>query len=389
LTVVKSVDSHNIAFLVPALLIGGAERQLFQLAKILKAQGKRVTIVTFAESDVKFHEATSDANVKVLRVPKGRNTLAFVRRLRAALERERIEILHAYLTTAQAYSVLVRCAGWNGTLVFGIRDALPFFYHKTVKSILSEIVAFNPILPADSYVFNSHAGLKQKEKFLRRGRSIVIPNFVDTDRFRPSRDRSALRSLIAATNNATVVGMVANATRYKDYPTFIAAASSVLKKCPEVRFVAVGSLAGDYGQEAADLVRRNGISDRFLFLGLRPDVDRLLPGMDNLCSSSVTEGSSNVIAEAMACGVPCVVTDVGDSPRLVGNCGRVVQARNPANLANAILSLIYAGQAERARLGLGCRARAVATLSAQSVVASYLAFYERLIDGREKSQKKL
>src|SRR5205807_6108080 len=92
-----------------------------------------------------------------------------------------------------------------------------------------------------------------------------------------------------------------------------------------------------------DLTRRiesNHLRDRLHLLGLRQDINRITAGLDVACSSSLMEGSSNTVAEAMACGVPCVVTNVGDSALLVGKAGRIVAPRDPEALARGCQEII-------------------------------------------------
>jgi glycosyltransferase involved in cell wall biosynthesis len=98
-------------------------------------------------------------------------------------------------------------------------------------------------------------------------------------------------------------------------------------------------------------------------------------------SSSYGEAFPLVIGEAMACGIPCVVTDVGDCGYLVGDTGRVVPSRDPVALARAWDELIDLGPSGRVRLGQAARARIEALFSLPHVVAEYRALYCRLLGG--------
>lgn len=133
-----------------------------------------------------------------------------------------------------------------------------------------------------------------------------------------------------------VVGMLARFDPQKDHRTFIKAAGILLGHHPEVAFI----LAGEgISRENADLVgwlKAEGVGERFFLLGLRDDVARILNACDVVTlSSAFGEGFPNVIGEAMSCGIPCVVTDVGDAGRLVDDTGRVVAAGDPQSLAQA------------------------------------------------------
>src|SRR6185437_7951232 len=117
---------------------------------------------------------------------------------------------------------------------------------------------------------------------------------------------------------------------------------------------------------------------RFHLLGERPDVSKVLAGLDVVCSSSYGEGCPTVIGEAMASGVPCVVTNVGDSALLVDGTGRVVPPGNPVKLAEACRELLDMRPTERRRLGESARDRIVRKSSLPIVVGQYQRLYEEL-----------
>jgi glycosyltransferase involved in cell wall biosynthesis len=123
----------------------------------------------------------------------------------------------------------------------------------------------------------------------------------------------------------------------KDHPNFLNAAALLAKKRKETRFVCVGGGPDDYQASLHRLARSLGLEERLLWVGIREDMPAVHNALDvAVSSSSYGEGSSNVIGEAMACGVPCVVTNVGDSAWVVGDTGMVVPPKNPVALMNAI-----------------------------------------------------
>jgi glycosyltransferase involved in cell wall biosynthesis len=132
--------------------------------------------------------------------------------------------------------------------------------------------------------------------------------------------------------------------------------------------------------KAADLVERaarHGLGDRVMFLGERTDKPALTPAFDIACSSSAWgEGFSNAIGEAMACGVPCVATDIGDSKEIIGEGGIIVPGGDPGSLARAILQLIDAGREGRRQLGLLARRRVEAEFSLERIARRYGELYD-------------
>jgi glycosyltransferase involved in cell wall biosynthesis len=178
-----------------------------------------------------------------------------------------------------------------------------------------------------------------------------------------------------------IVGIVGNFSPYKDYETFIRAARIVADRIPEVNFVSIGNCDNTIGRAMSALVDELGLATSFHFLGVRKDVHKLLPGSDVFCSSSKSaEGFSNAICEGMASGVPCVVTDVGDSAMIVGDTGIVVPPRDPESFAEGILRLLRLPPEERQKLGAAARARIVEHFSIPRMVAATEQIYDRLLN---------
>jgi glycosyltransferase involved in cell wall biosynthesis len=115
---------------------------------------------------------------------------------------------------------------------------------------------------------------------------------------------------------------------------------------------------------------------RLKLLGERHDTPRLLAGLDvHVSSSAFGEGFANAIGEAMACGIPCVVTDVGDSALIVGETGLVVEPRQPQDLSRALEEALTWAPAERARRGVAARARIQQKFDIDAIVAALESFY--------------
>lgn len=166
----------------------------------------------------------------------------------------------------------------------------------------------------------------------------LVSNGVDTERFRPDAAlRRDQRRKLGLGKDDIAVGVLARLNATKDYPTFLRAAGQMAPRAPRARFLCVGS--GPELEALERLANGVGIADRVQFTG-EVDPASALNAFDIACSPSVTEGFSNAIAEAMACGLPCIVTDVGDSALIVGDRGTVVPPSSPATLAQAIQQAI-------------------------------------------------
>ncbi|MCG6871812.1 MAG: glycosyltransferase [Gammaproteobacteria bacterium] len=232
-------------------------------------------------------------------------------------------------------------------------------------------------LPA-AVVFCSHAAEQaHRDLGYAASRSRVIQNGFDTGRFRPdSAARRELRQELAVAEDARLVGLVGRVDPQKDQAGFLRASATVLNTFPDVHVVLVGE-----GTQMGNPQLQSGLSaiaqgGRLHLLGLRDDMARIQASLDVAVSSSLGEGMPNTIGEAMACGVPCVVTDVGDSAQLVGETGRVVPPGDVVALADGISSLLQLSAGERFSLGQRAREQIVNNFSLAGSAREYLEMYQ-------------
>jgi glycosyltransferase involved in cell wall biosynthesis len=208
----------------------------------------------------------------------------------------------------------------------------------------------------------------------------VIPNGFDLGFFAPdARARTSLRTELGLPADAPLVGLVARYDSQKNHVGFVVAAALLNERSPDVHFVLAGQNIDAGNAELVAAIDQKGLRSRMHLLGLRGDVPRLMAALDVLALSSHGESFPNVLGEAMACGVPCVVTDVGDSAEIVGTTGRVVPAGDMVGLANGLFELLELSTDQRTLLGEQARARVAAEYEIGHVAAQYMAFYERVM----------
>ena len=231
-------------------------------------------------------------------------------------------------------------------------------------------------------IANSEAGRGWHEALgYRPRRWTYIPNGIDTETFRPDpRARAETRGELGFDESVFAIGLVARYDLMKDHATFIRAAVRLAETRPEARFVLVGRGTDARDGELERLVQEAGIADRVRRLGERTDVARIVPGLDLVTlSSAFGEGFPNVLGEAMACGVPCVTTDVGDAAGIVGETGLVVRPRDPDALAAAWTEAAARDGATRIALGAAARERIIAQYSLARMVRRYENLYSELL----------
>ncbi|MGA9774277.1 MAG: glycosyltransferase [Blastocatellia bacterium] len=216
----------------------------------------------------------------------------------------------------------------------------------------------------------------------------IIPNGFDTDRFIPSAEaRLSLRGELGLSDDAILIGMLARFHPMKDHANFLQSAALLLKDHPQTHFVLSGEGVDRSNEELRDLMERLSIAGRVHLLGERSDVSRIAAALDiAVLSSAYGEGFPNVVGEAMACGVPCVVTDVGDSAFVVGETGRAVSPRNASVLARAMRELIEMGAQSRHELGRAARQRVMENFSIEAIARKYESLYQHLTPALEEKE---
>jgi glycosyltransferase involved in cell wall biosynthesis len=234
-----------------------------------------------------------------------------------------------------------------------------------------------------SYIlFVSHASLLLHTQLGYAARRMeVIPNGFDLHEFSPdSAARLSLRMELEIAEDAVVIGMAAHFRPEKDHRNFVQAAARVHAMIPDVHFVLCGLGVTRDNQQLVKWIADAGIQYRCHLLGERRDIPRLFSAIDIATSSSLSEAFPLSVGEAMACGTPCVVTNVGDSALMVGATGRVVAPGNPDALAEAWRELIESGPGMRRYLGMAARYRVQQHFALSATVERYQAIYTELGD---------
>ena len=338
----------------------------------------------FSLDDIGSTGARIVAELKIpvfsLRSTSGGARAAGAMRLLAHLRGTRPHIVqtwmyHANLVGGIAGRALGRPVIWNirrGSLAHLKRRTLLISHLCSLMS--SEIPARIICCSSDSLERHVAAGYV-------RARMTVIPNGFDNFRFQPNATlRKSFRQEMGVSPEVPLVGLIARFDPAKDHETFLRAAAVVHTQCPSVRFLLCGKDVDSRNRRLMNWIDAMALRDCCLLLGVRDDVPRILAGLDVLVSSSICEGFPNVLGEAMAVGVPCVATDVGDSALVVGDTGRLVPPHNSDALAAACLELMKIGPQGRSNLGAAARLRIQTHFSLVDVTAQYENLYAKVLE---------
>ncbi len=379
----------RIAILIGQLAIGGAELAMLDLATGLAARGHQVRLFTLFEraDGHALLPAGAGFDVQALNGAKASSPLfvlwqlvgAFMR-LRAALRRERSEVLYSALNIANLVA-WAACAGLRR------RMALVWSFHAAAtEPAWEDATAVRACVRlagrADAIVAVSDA---TRDYLLALGmaapRVVVLAKGTDTERLRADATlRAAQRSRWQVPDDAFLLGVVARVVPVKAPERLLAALAVACPRLPSLRAIWVGGGAPGY---VAALMRRAGelgIGDRIRFVGSSRDLASAYNGFDAFALLSHAEGFGKVVAEAMAASLPCVV-DRRAGAETLGDTGHVVDGDDPQAIAEVLIALA-AAPLERARLGAAARVRVEARFSVVRTLDATEALLTRAVADR-------
>jgi glycosyltransferase involved in cell wall biosynthesis len=351
----------RICHIISGLEANGAEAMLTRLAVRLRLRGYQNSVLSLS-SEGHHGPHLRSAGIPITAVELRRDLrlpLGVLQGLRA-VRRAKPDIIQTWLYHADLFGVLAQGLVPTARLVWNIRcsDMGSLRYGKLTGGLarLSRIPA--------AVIVNSAAGQRAHAALGYRPRLWqLIPNGFSLSELRADpAARAAFRASLGVRPDELLIGMVARADAMKDHATFLAAA----ERMTGARFVLIG----------------RGTENLRYGLGHRGDASRLICGLDilTLCSA-YGEGFPNVVGEAMASAVPCVVTDVGDAAAIVGDTGRIVPPRDPAALCAAWQELEALGADGRETLGRRARQRIAEHYQIDAIVDRYDALYATLAAG--------
>lgn len=356
-------EPARVLLLAHSLQSGGTEAQIVALAKGLDRRRFRPSVLTFYDGG-RFADDLRAAGIDLHSGDKrGRGDVAgFAWRLGRLARRLDPDIIYSFLDFPNVVAAALRPFATGARLVWGVRSS--DMDRQAPDLAWRACLWFERKLSgaADVIVCNAEAGRRHViANGFPAAKTMVIPNGIDIARFTP--DAAAgrrVRDALGLDTADLLIGLVGRLVPVKDHPTFLAAAAAFAAGQPRARFICVGDGPAGYADELRARARELGIGDRVTWAGHRDDMPDVMNALDiNTLSSAYGEGCPNAVCEAMACGVPCAVTDVGDGGLVVGPTGAVVPPGDPRALAAAWAALAALEPAERQRRARACRERIV------------------------------
>lgn len=359
----------KLILLIRSLEIGGAERQLVALARGLSERGHEVHVFTFYPDGALLQDLIF-SGVSVINLDKkGRwDIVCFFMRLVKELHKKKPDFLYGFLPASNLVGLAAACCSGVPQIVWGVRASNMDLSQYDRLSRLETWLASKLARYANKIICNSCAGANYHVRAgYPSGKMFVVENGIDADKFHfDAAMRDQVRKEWSVASSDFLIGIPARLDPMKGHLTALQALSRLSVEVPTAKLACVGS--GPLADQLRVMARHLQIEDRVIWVGERKDMPAVYSAFDISSSSSLGEGFSNAIAEAMSCERVCIVTDVGDSAVIVGNTGWVVPEKSPEALALAWQQAFNLTESERSKMGRAARQRIIDKFSVNSMV---------------------
>jgi len=373
----------KVVHVITCLGTGGAEGMLFKL--LCHGGGGEQPLVVSLMSGGALERQIEAIGVPVRSLGMRRGRLGFfaVHTLSTLLRDYAPDAVQGWMQHGNlAATIAVAMTRRPIPIFWNIRQSLYDIKHESWMTRLSIRASARLSSRPQAILYNSRISQQQHEVIgYRRDKSRWVPNGFDCVAFKPDATaRKRFRAEMGLRSEAFLIGMVARYHPMKDHATFLTAASHLAREYPEACFVLIGTGLDHENMELAAMVAALSPKIQLRLLGERGDLSYINAALDIASLSSWTEAFPNVLGEAMACAVPCVATDVGETAGLIGDTGVIVPARSPEKLAAAWKVILQMDAGSRQAMGARARSRVEQFYSIEAVARQYTALYESLID---------
>jgi|GEM_PF-14423 len=370
--------SLSVLHVITGLGQGGAEAVL---CRLVEASSSPIRHVVVSLTDEGVHSArlrAAGAQVHALGMQPGRVSWRGLRDLHALMRDSGCRVVQTWMYHADLIGgVMARLCGLRA-VAWGIRNSGAQLTHasRSARWVMHACAMLSRRVPAAIVCCAEAARTRHTAAGYASDRMLVIRNGYDLSRVAPQPHAAAqLREAWGCDPDIPLIGCVARWHPLKDHANLFNALALLRERLPGLRCALVGTGMVWDNSELAALADSLSLRDTLILLGERDDVPAIMSALDMHVLPSRAEGFPNVVAEAMACGTPCVVTDVGDAADIVGELGWVVVPENPQALADAIAAAWTGKDAARAT---ACRARVHARFSLSAMADAYVTLWRRL-----------
>ena len=382
------MDPIPILYVIPRMSIGGAQIHLLEVLRLLNRRRFSPLLCCLATDrgdSPHLLQRVRELNVPILdgRVRNVPNSLirphTFLQMARVAriLRHRGVQVVHSYLFHANWFGTLTARLARVPVVIASKRN-VDVYTRAEDRWACRVINRLAHRVTAVARVVRDHV---HQTEGCPLEKIVVIPNGVEANRFKWAASDPTKKEALRSVPGEVVIGTIARLVWYKGQGDLLEAAALVVRSHPSARFVVVGD--GPLRQPLEEKARALGLNGTVRFLGAVPNASSLLPHFDIFVLSSLWEGMSNSLLEAMAAGKPVVATDVGGSPEVVidGKTGILVPPNDPEALADAMLRLLADRELARS-LGEAGRVRVQSEFTLETMVARLEELYDSLLAAR-------
>ncbi|MBY0243876.1 MAG: glycosyltransferase [Sphingobacteriaceae bacterium] len=371
----------KIVHIIVCLDKGGAEKILFDL--VTKTQSIQVENIIISLTSIGYYgQMLQERGVTVIPLNLKKNHILSLFMLRNVMKRYKPDLICSWLYHANFISIFCRLLGYKN-IVWNIHNTyLPWKTSSKVTFFLNRICSKLSFIPKRIIYCADKAKKVHVELGYNLNRSVVIYNGYDLGHYLMNNEwRNKIRMELNISQHELVIGHVARYNSAKDHKNFIQALKIVFERCNTLclKVIMVGNDIDEQNIELINILKENQLLDRVMLLGIRSDVNFLYNAMDVFVLSSSEEAFPNVIAEAMASGVPCVVTEAGDAGNIIGDCGILVPIKNSLELANGMITMLNFSPEKRAGLSYDSRMRITNLFDIDKMIHNYLRIYTEIL----------
>lgn len=372
----------HVLHVITGLGIGGAERSLFNLAASNLDTGVTHSVVSLADLG-HYGRMLGQLGISVeafdMLNAGGLAMAPF--KIRNLVRRLQPDIVQGWMPHGNMVATAAAAmAGRRVGLAWNVRQSLYDLRaeKRTTQWVIRGLKSCSR--RPDAIIYNSYQARQHHEALgFSPLRGVVIPNGFDTGQWRPDPNRrAALRAELGLGDDVPLAGFVGRFHDLKDVPTFMAASALAMETDPRLHAVMIGE-GLNRDNKALEPLFADLPPLRFHALGPRDNIEALLPGMDFFCLSSVSEAFPNVVGEAMASGLPCIATDVGDCAKLIDGHGWIIPRSDPPRMAEAMVEAARMDVARRQEIGKAARDRMTASYSLATTVDAYNQLYDSMM----------
>ena len=369
----------RVAHVITDLDVGGAELVLVRLLGEMDRQRFEQKVISLTTMGQVAEQLIGlDIPVSALGMSTGFPNPFNVLHLARTISSFRPDIVQTWMYHADLVGSLATRLAGRAPVIWGLRNSvlIPGANKRRTILVVRLLACLSKRLPVrivscseTARLIHIHLGY-QPQKF------VVIPNGFDVEKFRPDVSaRAQVRQELSLPEETEVVGFFARFDPQKDHHNFVRAANLLLENRAGVHFLLCGEGITKENTSLMGWIAETDWQDRFHLLGRRSDMPRLTASLDLAINASFGEAFPNVIGEAMACGVPCVATDVGDSAAIIAETGLIVPPHNSQALADAMFKMLELDPNERHSLALAARQRVIENYSLAAMASRYQALY--------------